>query len=74
MMQNHLTSLAVISGNILRDLYFSEKFHLSTCQQRRNELETWMANLPSPLRQQVESGVVLNSSRGQTEAAVGFPT
>ncbi len=69
-MQNNITSLAIISGYILRDMYFAEQFSLSVCQQRKNELQKWMANLPNPLRQQVESGVILNLSKDQTEAAV----
>jgi hypothetical protein len=71
-MQNSITSLAIIAGCILRDMYFSEQFSLSICQQRKKELETWMANLPDPLRQQLESGVVLNLPKDQAEAAVSF--
>lgn len=71
-MQNTVTSLAIIAGYILRDMYFSEQFSLSICQQRKNELKVWMANLPSPLRQQVESGVMLNLPKDQAEAAVSI--
>src|SRR5437763_362112 len=67
--QNNVTSLAVISGYILRDMYFAERFHLSTSQQRRSDLEAWLANLPHELREQVETGVV-NSSRDRNEAVV----
>jgi hypothetical protein len=56
-------------------MYFSEQFSLSVCQQRKNKLETWIANLPrlrNPLRQHLESGVVLNLPKDQTEGAVSF--
>lgn len=72
MMQNNITGLAIISGYILRDMYFSEQFSLSVCQQRKNELETWMANLSNPLRQHLGSGVILNLPKDQTEAAVSL--
>jgi hypothetical protein len=71
-MQNNVTGLAIISGYILRDMYFSEQFSLSVCQQRKSELEKWMANLPNPLRQQLESGVFLNLPKDQTEVAVSL--
>lgn len=71
-MQNHITGLAIIAGYILRDMYFSEQFSISVCQQRKKELETWMANLPNLVRQQVELGVVLDSPKDQTEAAVSL--
>jgi hypothetical protein len=69
-MQNSVTSLAIISGYILRDMYFAKQFCLSVCQQRKSELQKWMANLPNPFRQQVESGVILNLSKDQNEAVV----
>jgi hypothetical protein len=71
-MQSNVTSLAIISGNILRDMYFSGEFRLGVCRQYKNELDTWMANLPNPLRQHVDSGVILNLPKDQAEAAVRF--
>lgn len=71
-MQNNVTSLAIIAGYILRDMYFSEQFSLSLCQQRKNELKIWIANLSNPLRQQLESGVILNLPKDQSEAIVSL--
>jgi hypothetical protein len=71
-MQSNVTSLAIISGYILRDMYFSEEFRRSLCRQYKDELDTWMANLPIPLRQYVESGVVLNLPKDEAEATVRF--
>ena len=48
-MQNNITSLAIISGNILRDMYFAEEFRFSVCRQYKTDLETWMAKLPNSL-------------------------
>ncbi|KAH8598368.1 hypothetical protein B0O99DRAFT_614968 [Bisporella sp. PMI_857] len=66
--QNNVTTLAIISGDILRDMYFSEKPSLNICRQYKSELEKWMSSLPSPLQQYVQSGEVLTSSRDQAEA------
>jgi hypothetical protein len=71
-MQNNITSLSIISGNILRDMYFSEEFNLSICRKYKNELDTWTANLPNPLRQFINSGVDPNLPNDQAEAAVRF--
>jgi hypothetical protein len=70
MLQTHVTTLAIVSGNILRDMYFSEEFRLSVCRQYKNELDAWTASLPNPLRQHVESGMLQGLSKDQAEAAV----
>ena len=69
-MQNRIASLAVISGYVLRDVYFAEQLSFDVLQQRKTELETWTANLPSPLQRQLESTGPLDSSIDQAEAAV----
>ena len=51
-------------------MYFSQKFSLTLCQQRKTELETWLANLTNPLRQQVESGLFPSIPKDQAEAVV----
>lgn len=71
-MQNYITSLAVISGNILRGIYFAEDLHLIISRQYQSELNTWTANLPYLIRQSVESGNIQNLPKDQTEAAVRF--
>jgi len=70
MIQNSINSLAIVSGFILRSMYFSQKFSLTLCQQRKTELETWLANLTNPLRQQVESGLFPSIPKDQAEAVV----
>lgn len=71
-MQNHITRLAIISGHILHDMYFSEQRSLSVCQQRKTELETWTADLPDLLRN-MELNAALNLPKDQLEAAVSLP-
>ncbi|RFU32961.1 hypothetical protein B7463_g3382, partial [Scytalidium lignicola] len=66
-LQNSVTSLSIISGNILRDMYFTEDFRLNVCRQYKSELSTWLARLPEPLRQPVDSGVILNVAIEQSE-------
>ncbi|CZR68177.1 uncharacterized protein PAC_18076 [Phialocephala subalpina] len=66
--QNNITTLAIISGNILRDMYFSEQSSLNICRQYKIELENWMSSLPNPLQQYIQSGEVPNSSKDQAES------
>jgi hypothetical protein len=69
-MQNHITGLAIISGYILRDVYFSEQSSLDVLQRYQTQLQAWMANIPSQLKLDLELGVALDSPKDQTEAAV----
>ncbi|KAH6706423.1 hypothetical protein BKA61DRAFT_138675 [Leptodontidium sp. MPI-SDFR-AT-0119] len=66
--QNNITTLAIISGDILRDMYFSEQPSLNTCRQYKTELEEWKSNLPNPLQQYIQSGEVPKFSKDQTES------
>ena len=70
-MHNIVTSLAIISGNILRDVYFSKELSFNTSQQYKNELDKWMANLPKQFRQSIDSGRVIDLPKDQAEAIVG---
>jgi hypothetical protein len=38
-MQNHITGLAIISGYILRDVYFSEQSSLDVLQRYQTQLQ-----------------------------------
>jgi hypothetical protein len=69
-MQNHITGLAIISGYILRDMYFSEQSGLDVLQRYQTQLQAWMANIPNQLKLDLELGVALDSPKDQTEAAV----
>jgi hypothetical protein len=71
-MQNRIAGLAVIAGYILRDLYFSEELSFGVLQRCKIELEKWSANLPNPLRAQLESTGLLDSSLDQSEATVSY--
>ena len=73
MKQNLIASLGIISGYILRDVYFSEHFSFGILQQRKTALESWASNLPGPLKQYLESAVALDSPTDQTEASVSYP-
>lgn len=66
--QNNVTTLAIISGDILRDMYFSEQPSLNICRKYKGELEKWMSSLPNPLQQYIQSGEVPISPRDQAEA------
>lgn len=57
-------------GYILRDIYFSEMPDQTAFQRHQKHLETWLANLPGPLRQQTESGLIGKTPQDQYEAAV----
>ncbi|KAH8809412.1 hypothetical protein F5884DRAFT_403520 [Xylogone sp. PMI_703] len=67
LLQNSVTGLSIISGNILRDMYFTDDFRLNVCRQYKTELSTWLASLPEPLRQPIDSGVFLNAAKEQSE-------
>lgn len=71
-MQNHVTSLAIISGHVLRDMYFSEQRSLSVSQQRKLELETWTATLPDLLRKPELNAALDLLPKDQSEAAVSL--
>jgi hypothetical protein len=70
--QNNITTLAIITGDILRDMYFSEQSSLNICRQYKIELENWMSRLPNPLQQYLQSGEVPKSPKDQAESTVGF--
>jgi hypothetical protein len=70
--QNNITTLAIISGDILRDMYFSEQSSLNICRQYKIELEKWIASLPSPLQQYVQSGEAPKFPKDQAESIVSF--
>ncbi|PVH68294.1 hypothetical protein DL98DRAFT_522845 [Cadophora sp. DSE1049] len=70
--QNNITTLAIISGDILRDMYFSEQPSLNTCRQYKTELEKWKSSLPNPLQQYMKSGEVPKFPKDQTESIVSF--
>jgi hypothetical protein len=70
--QNNVTTLAIISGDILRDMYFSEQPSLNICRQYKSELERWMSSLPNSLQQCIQSGEVPKSPKDQAEAIVSF--
>jgi hypothetical protein len=57
-------------GYILRDIYFAEKPDQTVFQTHQRNLETWLKDLPGPLRQQVESGLIDKMPQDQYEAAV----
>jgi hypothetical protein len=57
-------------GYILRDIYFSEKPDQTVFQRHQNHLEFWLTNLPGPLRQQIDSGLIDKTPQDQYEAAV----
>ena len=44
--------------------------HETLFQRYRKHLETWLANLPDVLRQQIESGFINKTPQDQYEAAV----
>lgn len=67
-LQNNITTLAILSGNILRDMYFLPDPSLNICRQRKSELENWMYTLSIPLQQHIESGNVPESPKDQSEA------
>jgi hypothetical protein len=68
--QNKVTTLSIISGNILRDMYFSGQPSLNICHQYKYELENWISSLPMGLLQYVETGDILNSPKDQAEVIV----
>lgn len=68
--QNNITNLSIISGNILRDMYFSEQPSLNICRQYKTELEKWVASLPSHVQQYIQSGEVPKSPKDQAESIV----
>jgi len=70
--QNNITTLAIISGDILRDMYFSEQPSLNTCRQYKTELEKWTSSLPNPLQQFIQSGEFPRSPKDQAESIVSF--
>lgn len=72
--QNNVMTLAIISGDILRDMYFSEQPSLNTCRQYKSELQKWMSSLPNPLQQYIQSGEAPISPKDQAEAIVSFET
>ncbi|KAG0646363.1 oxidoreductase [Hyphodiscus hymeniophilus] len=67
-LQNSVTRLAIISGNILRDMYFADQPSINICRQRKGDLEQWMSALPDGLQQFVQSGNVPEFPRDQAEA------
>ncbi|RDL32394.1 Uncharacterized protein BP5553_08850 [Venustampulla echinocandica] len=70
--QNNITTLAIISGDILRDMYFSEQPSLNTCRQYKTELKKWTSSLPNPLQQYIQSGEFPKFPKDQAESTVSF--
>ncbi|PMD34572.1 hypothetical protein L207DRAFT_516736 [Hyaloscypha variabilis F] len=66
--QNYITTLAIISGDILRDMYFSEQSSLNVCRQYKTELEKWVFGLPHPLQQHIQSGEIPNFPKDMAES------
>ncbi|EPE33131.1 Nucleotide-binding protein [Glarea lozoyensis ATCC 20868] len=65
--QNKFTTLSIISGNILRDMYFSGQPSLNICHQYKGELQNWLSSLLAPLQQYIESGDITDSPKDQAE-------
>ena len=57
-------------GYVLRDIYFAEKLDQTMFQQHQMHLEKWLANLPGPLRRQIEYGLIDKTPQDQYEAVV----
>lgn len=57
-------------GYILRDIYFAENPDQTVFQRHQRNLETWLKDLPGPLQQQIESGLIDKTPQDQYEAAV----
>lgn len=54
-------------------MYMAKQADSSSFRQHKNQLEKWLISLPSPLQQQVMSGIIDDSRQNLYEGAVsGF--
>ncbi len=71
-MQTKITTMSIIAGNILRDVYFLGPCNVDSYQRYKLDLETWISDIPSSLRQQIESGTARESCPDLAEAIVSI--
>ena len=76
LVQTNLARLAIIAGGILRDVYAAQSVNIYTYEAYVDQLERWLAALPSSLRFHIDhSGGNLGpeKSRGDSIATVCTP-
>ncbi|RFU29834.1 hypothetical protein B7463_g6509, partial [Scytalidium lignicola] len=67
-LQNNISSLAIIMGYILREMYFLPKPDRSVYERHQGRLDSWLKNLPPQIRQQIESGNIEKNPLDHHEA------
>ncbi|KAH8804525.1 hypothetical protein F5884DRAFT_859157 [Xylogone sp. PMI_703] len=67
-LQNAVTSLAIIMGYILREMYFIPKPDRAVYDRHETRLDTWLKKLPPHTRRQLESGDIEKDPIDQHEA------